>query len=55
MLLDGDLGADPTVIRKVVTVFKDGVGFDPERVVDAKVLTPLSPSPFGERGTSCAR
>src|SRR5881397_3714728 len=33
VLLDGDLAADPTVIRKVVTVFKDGVGFDPEKVV----------------------
>lgn len=33
VLLDGDLAADPSVIRKVVTVFKDGVGFDPERVV----------------------
>src|SRR5206468_815015 len=27
VLLDGDLAADPTVIRKVVTVFKDGVRF----------------------------
>jgi imidazolonepropionase-like amidohydrolase len=35
VLLDGDLVADPTVIRKVVTVFKDGVGFDPEKVVAA--------------------
>ena len=35
VLLDGDLAADPTVIRKVVTVFKDGVGFDPEKVVAA--------------------
>lgn len=35
VLLDGDLGADPSVIRKVVTVFKDGVGFDPEKVVAA--------------------
>ena len=35
VLLDGDLVADPAVIRKVVTVFKDGVGFDPERVVAA--------------------
>ncbi len=35
VLLDGDLAADPSVIRKVVTVFKDGVGFDPEKVVAA--------------------
>ena len=35
VLLDGDLAADPTAIRKVVTVFKDGVGFDPEKVVAA--------------------
>jgi imidazolonepropionase-like amidohydrolase len=35
VLLDGDLVADSSVIRKVVTVFKDGVGFDPERVVAA--------------------
>jgi hypothetical protein len=33
VLLDGDLVTDPSVIRRVVTVFKDGVGFDPERVV----------------------
>ncbi len=31
VLLDGDLAADPTVIRKVVTVFKDGVGWWPRR------------------------
>jgi len=35
VLLDGDLGADASVIRNVVTVFKDGVGFDPARVVAA--------------------
>ncbi len=33
VLLDGDLTADPSVIRHVVTVFKDGLGYDPERVV----------------------
>ena len=33
VLLDGDLAADPAVIRRVVTVFKDGLGYDPERVV----------------------
>ena len=28
VVLQGDLTADPSVIRKVTTVFKDGVGYD---------------------------
>lgn len=35
VLLDGDLGTDAAAIRNVVTVFKDGIGFDPARVVAA--------------------
>lgn len=35
VLLDGDLAAEPSVIRKVVTVFKGGVGYDPKRLIDA--------------------
>jgi imidazolonepropionase-like amidohydrolase len=33
VLLDGDLVANPAVIRNVVTVFKGGVGFDPAKVI----------------------
>jgi imidazolonepropionase-like amidohydrolase len=29
VVLQGDLTADPSVIRRTVTVFKDGVGYDP--------------------------
>jgi len=35
VLLRGDLTADPSVIRNVVTVFKDGVGYDPGKLIDA--------------------
>lgn len=35
VLLDGDLVADPSVIRNVVTVFKDGYGYDPKKLIDA--------------------
>lgn len=35
VLLQGDLTADPAVIRKVVTVFKDGYGYDPKKLIDA--------------------
>lgn len=35
VLLKGDLTTDPSVIRNVVTVFKDGVGYDPTRLIDA--------------------
>lgn len=35
VLLDGDLRSDPSVIRKVVTVFKSGVGYDPKKLIDA--------------------
>jgi len=34
VLLHGDLTADPGVIRNVVTVFKDGIGYDPARLLD---------------------
>jgi imidazolonepropionase-like amidohydrolase len=35
VLLRGDLGSDPSVIRNVVVVFKDGVGYDPEKLLNA--------------------
>jgi imidazolonepropionase-like amidohydrolase len=35
VLLRGDLTADPSVIRNVVAVFKDGYGYDPQRLIDA--------------------
>ena len=35
VLLQGDLTADPSVIRNVVTVFKDGYGYDPAKLIDA--------------------
>lgn len=33
VLLQGDLRADPAVIRNVVTVYKDGVGYDPGKLL----------------------
>ena len=33
VVLQGDLAADPTVIRKVTTVFKDGVGYDSPKLL----------------------
>lgn len=35
VLLRGDLVADPSVIRNVVTVYKDGVAYDPARLIKA--------------------
>jgi len=35
VLLKGDLVADPSVIRNVVTVYKDGVAYDPVKLIDA--------------------
>ncbi len=35
VLLRGDLGADPAVIRNVVTVFRDGVGYDSAKLIAA--------------------
>ena len=35
VLLKGDLVADPSVIRNVVTVYKDGMAYDPAKLVDA--------------------
>jgi imidazolonepropionase-like amidohydrolase len=35
VVLDGDLVRDPTVIRKVTTVFKDGVGYDSAKLIAA--------------------
>jgi hypothetical protein len=32
-VLDGRLPADPTVIRLVRLVFRDGVGYDPARLL----------------------
>lgn len=35
VVLRGDLGATPSVIRNVVTVFKDGVGYDSKKLIAA--------------------
>lgn len=35
VVLSGDLSADPTVIRNVTTVFKDGIGYDSARLIAA--------------------
>jgi imidazolonepropionase-like amidohydrolase len=35
VVLAGDLAADPTVIRKTTTVFKDGIGYDSARLIAA--------------------
>ena len=35
VLLKGDLVADPSVIRNVVTVYKDGVAYDPTKLINA--------------------
>jgi imidazolonepropionase-like amidohydrolase len=35
VVLDGDLTKDPSVIRKVTTVFKDGVGYDSAKLIAA--------------------
>lgn len=33
VVLEGDLTADPAVIRHPTVVFKDGVGYDPEKLI----------------------
>jgi imidazolonepropionase-like amidohydrolase len=33
VVLQGDLAADPSVIRKVTTVFKDGIGYDSAKLI----------------------
>jgi imidazolonepropionase-like amidohydrolase len=35
VVMQGDLAADPTVIRKVTTIFKDGVGYDSAKLIAA--------------------
>ena len=35
VLLKGDLVADPSVIRNVVVVYKDGIAYDPTKLIDA--------------------
>jgi imidazolonepropionase-like amidohydrolase len=35
VVLDGNLVSDPSVIRKVTTVFKDGVGYDSAKLIAA--------------------
>jgi len=35
VVLDGNLASDPSVIRKVTTVFKDGVGYDSAKLIAA--------------------
>ncbi len=34
VLIRGDLSGDASVIRNVVTVFKDGIGYDPGKLID---------------------
>jgi hypothetical protein len=33
VVLKGDLGSDPAVIRNPTVVFKDGVGYDPAKLI----------------------
>jgi imidazolonepropionase-like amidohydrolase len=33
VVLDGDLASDPSVIRRVITVFKDGIGYDSPKLI----------------------
>ena len=33
VVLDGNLASDPSAIRKVTTVFKDGVGYDSPKII----------------------
>ncbi|MGH7664393.1 MAG: amidohydrolase family protein [Gemmatimonadaceae bacterium] len=35
VVLDGDLSADPSIIREVQVVFKDGVGYDSAKLIEA--------------------
>jgi imidazolonepropionase-like amidohydrolase len=35
VVLEGDLAADPTVIRNTKLVFKDGVGYDPAKLIES--------------------
>jgi imidazolonepropionase-like amidohydrolase len=35
VVLNGDLAKDPSVIRKVTVVFKDGVGYDSQKLIAA--------------------
>jgi hypothetical protein len=35
VVIRGDLAADPAAIRNVTHVFKDGVGYDPDRLVES--------------------
>ncbi len=35
VLMRGDPGADPEALRRMVTVFKDGVGYDSAKLFDS--------------------
>ncbi len=35
VVIDGDLVRDPALIRNVTIVFKDGVGYDPEKLIES--------------------
>ena len=37
VILDGDLHHDPSVIKKIKTVFKSGIGYDPEKILNETV------------------
>ena len=34
LVIDGDLATDPSIIRKLDTVFRMGFGFDPNRLIE---------------------
>ena len=34
-MLEGDLESDSEIIRNVTVVFKDGVGYDSEKLIDS--------------------
>ena len=35
VVIEGDLVRDPALIRNVTIVFKDGVGYDPEKLIES--------------------
>ncbi len=35
LLIDGDVAANPSDIRKVTVVFKDGVGYDSAKLIES--------------------
>jgi len=37
VILNGDLEKDPSTIKKVETVFKKGIGYDPELILNETI------------------